>query len=849
MMLSAKTESLRLCVLYRPPNSLINDFLKEFQSYMDGIITSPGKLLLVGDFNIKFDLKSDPSTIKFTDALTSLNLKQHVTSGTHNQGDTLYHVITREDDDLLEDLQIHAPDISDHRTITLQYKIKKPQVEKQKIQYRKIKDIDMDSFKADLTKLPVLQMKCNDIDILVEAYNRDMSSLLDKHAPLVTKDVLVKKHFPWFNEDIAFEKKLKRKAEKNWLRSPSTVNLQILKDSKQRYLKSCKKAKITYYQSQLEQGQGDQKKMYKVANELLYRKKDKSLPNADSEEDLANSFISFFADKIKNITVNFQNNSVPITKTGVPKDINCLTHFKPITPKELRELIMSGNSKCCSLDPIPTSIVKECIDIVLPLLLRIVNVSLSTNLMPCCLKNAIVMPLLKKKSLDVEDFKNYRPVSNLPFLSKLIEKCVVKQLDSHMIVNDLYPCNQSAYRKGHSTETALVKIVDDLLSAIDRKRCTFLILLDQSAAFDTVNQDLMLSRLQSNFGITGNALDWLRSYFKGRGQSVAINNVLSKSRELVTGFPQGSVLGPFMYPVYTSPIFDIVSKHGLQMHMYADDTQAYFSFSVDEQNDAIEKVQNCIADVRQWMYDNHLKLNDSKTEFLVIGNKQLTRKLKGVSSIKVGNTLVNAVDEAKNIGVTIDSQLEMAKHVNAVCRTAYMHMYNIGKIRSFLTEEAAANLVNALVTSRLDYANSILFDLPDILLHKLEMVQKNAARLVLRRKKHDHVTPLLKKLHWLPVRFRIEFKINLLTFKCLHGHAPKYLTDLLCRYEPVRNLRSASKNNMLQEKCIRLQKTDRAFSVAAPKLWNELPDYLREIDKLSSFKSALKAHYFRIVFK
>ena len=106
-----------------------------------------------------------------------------------------------------------------------------------------------------------------------------------------------------------------------------------------------------------------------------------------------------------------------------------------------------------------------------------------------------------------------------------------------------------------------------------------------------------------------------------------------------------------------------------------------------------------------------------------------------------------------------------------------------------------------------------------------------------------------KKLHWLPVRFRIEFKTNLLTFKCLHGHAPKYLTDLLCRYEPVRNLRSASKNNMLQEKCIRLQKTDRAFSVAAPKLWNELPDYLREIDKLSSFKSALKAHYFRIVFK
>ena len=326
-----------------------------------------------------------------------------------------------------------------------------------------------------------------------------------------------------------------------------------------------------------------------------------------------------------------------------------------------------------------------------------------------------------------------------------------------------------------------------------------------------------------------------------------MDNVSSSSRDLVTGFPQGSVLGPFMYPVYTSPLFEIASRHGLQIHMYADDTQVYLSFSVHEENQAVELVQDCLAEIRQWMFRNHLKLNDSKTEFLIIGNQQMTKQLNGVNHIVIGDSSVTAVDHAKNIGVILDSQLDMTKHVNETCKTCYMHIHNISKIRNKLNEEATATLINALVTSRLDYANAILYGIPDCLLKKLEAVQKSAARLVFKKKKSCNADLLLEKLHWLPVKYRIEYKINLLTFKCIHNMAPKYLIDLVNPYTPALNLRS-SKQGKLLEKGARLHKTDRTFSCAAPSLWNDLPIEIRSVEDLCAFKRVLKTHYFRIAF-
>jgi hypothetical protein len=244
------------------------------------------------------------------------------------------------------------------------------------------------------------------------------------------------------------------------------------------------------------------------------------------------------------------------------------------------------------------------------------------------------------------------------------------------------------------------------------------------------------------------------------------------------------------------------------------------------------------------MYDNHLKLNTSKTEYLVLGSAHIRKQISGISSLEIGDAKIEACDSARNIGAVIDSCLDMKKHINSVSKSCYVHLKHISDIRPFLTTDAAATLVHALITSKLDCDNSFFYGLPDNIIRRLELIQNNAARLVLRRRKRDHVKPLLKQLHWLPVRQRIAYKINLMTFKALHGLAPTYIADLLVVYMPNRTLRSTSRG-LLEEKRSRLQKAgDRAFSCSAPKLWNRLPDHIRTAETLEHFKTSLKTFYF-----
>ena len=195
----------------------------------------------------------------------------------------------------------------------------------------------------------------------------------------------------------------------------------------------------------------------------------------------------------------------------------------------------------------------------------------------------------------------------------------------------------------------------------------------------------------------------------------------------------------------------------------------------------------------------------------------------------------------------MDSTLSMEGQVASICRSWYMALRQIGRIRKSISEDTAATLVNAYVTSKLDCNNALLHKISKKLLHRLQMIQNCAAKLILSKKKYDSVQPLLKKLHWLPVEYRIQYKINLLTFKCVHDLAPSYLIDLLEPYVPERSLRSCDQN-LLKEKRSRTLAGEKAFSVCAPDLWNRLPHDLRIITELDHFKKALKTHYFQTVF-
>ena len=351
----------------------------------------------------------------------------------------------------------------------------------------------------------------------------------------------------------------------------------------------------------------------------------------------------------------------------------------------------------------------------------------------------------------------------------------------------------------------------------------------------------MLQRLESNLGITGSALQWLRSYFADRKQFVCINGSKSEFHHLPYGVPQGSLIGPFSFPKYTAKIAE---KFNINFHLFADDTQLYCTFDKGKATEAASLLEECIEEIRQWMRRNMLKLNDSKTEILCIGSKHMMSNA-GVSSLAVGESNVQVTTSARNIGVIMDDRLSMADHINATCKSAYLNLRNIACARRYLTEDTTSTLVHSLVTSKLDCLNALFYGLPDTLIKKLQRIQNHAANVIKRRKKHDHVTPLLVELHWLPVKRRIRYKVLLLTFRYLNGKAPKYLCDLLQTYQPIRSLRSESRNLLIEKSSKSKTYGDRAFSVAAPRLWNSMPMDLRDISSIETFKKKLKTYLFK----
>ncbi|PFX16803.1 putative RNA-directed DNA polymerase from transposon X-element [Stylophora pistillata] len=467
-----------------------------------------------------------------------------------------------------------------------------------------------------------------------------------------------------------------------------------------------------------------------------------------------------------------------------PSDI-VLSDFQCQTVEAIRDMITSGKKKSCILDPIPVTLLSACLDPLLPVITNMVNLSLRTGYFADAWKTAVVHPLLKKPGLDLL-FKNFRPISNLQFVSKLTERVVANQIQCHMIKNNLFPQLQSAYRSHHSTETALLKVKNDLLINMNKGHVSLLVLLDLSAAFDTVDHKILLKALQTKLGVCGSALSWFKSYLEGRSQRICIKETLSQSFDLKWGVPQGSCLGPLLFTIYSSDLFSLLESHLPTAHAYADDTQLYLSFSPSVgtgELDAVTAIENCIRDIRQWMCVRKLMLNDDKTEFMLVGTrKQLTKV--SIDGVRVGDYNISPSSSVCNLGTWFDPHLDMDVHITKTCSSAFYYLYNIRHSRKYLSRSSTETLAHAVITSRLDYCNSLLYGLPKYQLSKLQRVMNASARFVCCAPKSCHITPLLRELHWLPVCYRIEYKIILLTFKVLHGMAPDYLRHSISLLPP-----------------------------------------------------------------
>ena len=308
-----------------------------------------------------------------------------------------------------------------------------------------------------------------------------------------------------------------------------------------------------------------------------------------------------------------------------------------------------------------------------------INFSLTEGIFPSQFKQAVITPLIKKASLNKNELKNYRPVSGLIYLSKLTERVVASQLQNHFEKNKLFNVWQSAYRPGHSTESALLRVKNDIHMSMAKGNVAALVLLDLSAAFDTIDHQILLHRLSAWFGLGGTVLDWFTSYLNQSTQNIKIGDTLSEPTSLEYGVPQGSVLGPLLFTTYTTPISNIIheSDH-IYHHLYADDTQVYISLTPGNAQTTFSTLQVCLSAVQSWMSKNMLKLNPDKTEFLLIGTENKRNKLSALFPITILGNDTSPCAKVRNLGVVFDANFSFAQHVSSICSSCHYH------IREFL---------------------------------------------------------------------------------------------------------------------------------------------------------------------
>lgn len=850
-----------LVLVYRPPPSRQNglsaaDFLSEIETFLTQICTqTPGDICFIGDFNLHIDVTSDPHTKHFSDILATLDLTQHVHQSTHVKGHILDLVISRSEDHSLSPIAVHRADISDHHLLTFSISKELQDQGRQEVTVRSLKKVDSEAFAQTVSaNLAAVVSDVSDLKGKVDIYNTILADALDTHAPERTIRLKGTVSKPWYTDEIHLARQMRRRLERRYIKSGLEIHKQLWKEQERVVVALINKKKAEFYIERFQLS--DSKDTFKILRELLTYSKEEVLPSSDSRQQLADTFVTYFTDKISAIRSQLDN-TPGLSDQHMPAQpsasLTCeLSHFSPVDECAIRNIVMKGAPKSCKLDPIPTALLRksEVATVVFPIITDVVNTSLTSGSVPDAFKLSHVKPLLKKDGLNREELKNYRPVANLPFLSKVLERVVARQITGYLEANRLQDPLQSAYRAGHSTESAVLKIKSDIDSILDDGDAALVVLLDLSAAFDTIDHQLLLARLESVVGIKGKALEWVSSYLTNRSQSVVIGEASSKPAPLSVGVPQGSVLGPLLFLLYVLPLRAIIEHHQTLRHGYADDTQLYTRLSIKYPELALQSVSQmnaCLSDVRDWMLANKLKINDSKTECIMIASKSSMAKLSDLNiTITVGSETIIPVRSVKNLGATLDHEVSMDLQITNTIRSAYFHLRRISKIRRFLDKDTCAKVIHSCVTSRLDYHNALLTSVPDTKLRRLQVVQNNAARLISGLGRTMHISPVLYQLHWLPVKHRIIYKVLTLVHQAVHSdNAPIYMKELFTPYRPTRTLRSASDPHVLTVSKTKRRIGSCSFPVTGAKHWNALPQDLRCVTSKSVFKSRLKTHLFK----
>lgn len=851
---------LNFIAIYRPPPTPTSTFFEEFSLLADSMDNTPGGHVFLGDFNCPGQISGQVDS-RLVDFLNDRDYCQIVSEPTRK--DNLLDLIICCNTSFLQPAsrspQVFDVLFSDHRLIIGELIMPLPQCQVITYSYRDIKNIDPAQFDSILCKSSCFTQTVNDPDEFAARIDKDVISTLDVLAPLrtVTKRVSSSQVVNWHSSQSRSDKKTCRRLERRFRRTKDQGDYVAWRKAGRVLGKSLKEARRDHFAHAINDCANLKSKWSCILN-LLHLSKTVVSSSLCLTGDM---FLKYFNDKLLLISSNIASKLVNVSPPLVPSS-QCptpLSSFAPVLFSQVDSLLLSL-SKPSPVDVIPISVLKSCHITFALLLTKLANASFVSGKFPDIYKISQITPILKKETLDPMNLASYRPISNLRTIGKLLERLVQSQLRPHLMSSPAFSCFQSGYRPCHSTETGSLFVVDKLLRS-SFTAPSLLVSLDLSSAFDCISHSVLLDRLKHDFGVSGCLLMWLESYLANRQQYIRWDGVQSASTPITSGVPQGSVLGPLLFSTYVSPISRLFDSFSIHHHSYADDTT--FWISADPSTTPRVLLEKCSAALSNWFLFNGLQLNANKSEVLLIGTPEKCKAALRILSqeLTIAGSPISLSSSAKILGVTLDPQLNFDKHITDICRSANYHLKALAHIRPSLTTSSANLIACSIISSRLDYCNSIFNGLSAYNIHRLQCIQNRAVRIVLGVGRRVSTEPLLRQLHWLPIVNRIQYKTALLTFKALVSKQPGYLSELLNPYIPAKALRSSG-SNFLTVPRVNSAFQSRAFSVAAPHLWNSLPVALRSLvdftstagptsisyPNLTTFQRMLKAHLFEAAF-
>ena len=830
--------------LYKPPKIPCKTFYEAYESLLY-IYSKYDEPILTGDFNVNM-LNQDSGEVKLLQdsilepfALTQLI--KSPTRVTETSSTLLDLILVKSPEKVLFSGCCDTPGVSDHFATYFAYRIKKPKFKPVKLTRRSFKNFDVNGFlaAAELAHFENV-FAVSDVNSKVTVFENTVNQLLDEFAPYNTFTVRKQNSTPWITEEIQ-ETMDKRDMFKdhfnNTKKSSSLKNFKTLRNKITSMMRSSQR---NYFNECINSNITNSKDFFQQARKLnlIPEKQTKSSVNF-SAQTLNDTFLL--------------NNNAPIDNDFIQQKLNQLyARFSPsihsfsltdVSELDVIKVMKSIKSLSVGVDGINSYVLKLLAPRICSVLVDIINTSFHTGIFPDRWKKAIIKPIPKVAvPLAPSDF---RPISLLCTLSKIIEKLVNKQIVAYLVEHSFLDPYQSAYRKNHSTQTALLKLTEDVLDTIDDSEVTLLVLLDFSKAFDTINHTLLLAKLDI-LGFDQNVCKWVKSYLSGRQQSVHTDKEKSNWSPVINGVPQGSILGPLLFTILISDMR--VSIWSGSYISYADDTNLYWESSVNDINETISEANSVLDKVSLYCTDNILRLNEGKSKYLIIGTQHAIRNLKTMQldPISINNKHIEKVSHAKLLGVTIDEILSWRKKVNLDISKAMGNFVRMSRYKRFLDSSSKIILCESLVLSLFNYCNIVTCNMEKYLENKIQKVQNLCIRFIFDIKSKDRgdYTFYLKKLGWLNMRQRAIKQGLTLIYKIINGLAPCYLQDSFTMVNEIHNVntRNRSNCNIYINKQIKTKLHRNSYTCYFAKVFNLLPENIKVSVSVNSFKSSIHKH-------